>query len=261
MTRKAGFFFAVTVVLAGSVLLPAAAAGQDQIEKAKIFRDIYPIVSETDFYCTVFLLEDIPPLRILSAEDGSDKILLTDGDRFLAGPGGGLREGQMFLIVEVGPSLPAAGSKTGRGPVGFRRGRARVVRIDGDRFTARIEKACGPIRAGDVLFPFVEKPDVMGKDLGAGGTLQGGDVLTGRILFLDNELGQMGTNEHALIDIGSEQGLVVGQQMSVFSVPAKGASARSLGNAVVVDAGRTTATIKILSALDAIRAGDLVQIK
>ena len=233
----------------------ARLSGQDQIEKAKIYRDTYPIVVEADLYCAIFMLEGEIAQRILAPASG-ERLLLSDADQFWGGPAGDWREGRLLQIVEVGPSVPGI-----PGNLAYGRGRAKIMRLEGDRFLARIEKSCGPIRLGDRLLPFEKKDILQGKDLGYGGTLQGGEVLTGRVVFLADDRDQIGANGYALIDIGRERGLQPGRQLTVFSPPSGNEPARAIGNAVVIDAGRATATIKVLSLKDSIRAGNLVQVK
>jgi len=160
--RAGCFLLAVLVLVAG--VPPARLSGQDQVEKPKIFRDVYPIVVETDLYCSFFLLEQEPPLRIIEPADDRYQLLLTDGLKFWAGPGGGLREGQLLQILEIGPHV--AGTK---GNLGLGRGRAKVLRVQGDRFLAQIEKSCGAVRTGNILLPFEIKEIVMGRDLGFDG--------------------------------------------------------------------------------------------
>lgn len=244
---------AVFVLSGGSGI--ARPSGQDQIEKAKIYRDAYPIVVESDLYCAIFMLEGELAQRILAPASG-ERLLLSDADQFWGGPAGDWREGRLLQIVEVGPSVPGV-----PGNLGYGRGRAKIMRLEGDRFLAQIEKSCGPIRLGDRLLPFEKKDILLGKDLGYGGTLQGGEVLTGRLIFLADSRNQLGANGYALIDIGRERGLQPGRQLTVFSAPSRNNPAQAIGNAVVIDAGRATATIKVLSLKDVIRAGDLVQVK
>lgn len=254
-------------VVAAVLILPAFflswETGQDQIEKPKIFRDSYPLVSETDISCSFFVLEGIPALRIESADQLDAKLLLSDGDQFWsrADAGTTIREGQIFSIVEI--LAPAVDSKKASpwGSIGFRRGRARVVRVEGGRFIARIEKSCGQVQIGFVLFPYIENPPVLGKDQGFGGSLQGGEVLTGRLVYFRDNLNQIGSGDWALIDIGREQGLQAGLQLTVFSRPETDKPARAIANIVVINVGRVTATVKVLSTRDVIRSGDLVQVK
>jgi hypothetical protein len=226
-------------------------AGPDQAERTKP----YPLVIETDLYCSFTVLEQAPAVRILAPSAG-EKLMLTDTDQFYGGPVGTWSAGQLLQIAELGPAVPGVS-----GQLVYGRGRAKIVRIEGGRFLAQIERACGPVRVGNGLLAYEKRDVVQGRDLGFGGILQGGDVLTGKIIFLPDDHDQVGANSYALIDRGLEAGLQVGQQLTVFGAPAGIQSPRAVANSVVINAARTTATIKILTLKDIVRRGDLVQVK
>ncbi|MGD0782149.1 MAG: hypothetical protein ABSA30_04725 [Candidatus Aminicenantales bacterium] len=255
MSKKRSYTLVVSILAFGLAMGAAAAAAQDQSDKAKISRNTYALITETDLYCAFFVLDKEPATRILAPNTG-ERLLLSDADQFYGGPVGEWREGQIFQIVEIGPSVPGV-----RGNIGFGRGRAKILRVENGRFLAQIEKSCGPVHIGDGLVPFEKKTAVEGKDLGYRGVLQGGDVLTGRIIFLPDDHAEIGADCYALIDRGLEAGLQPGQQLTVFGASSGGKFPQAVGNAVVIGAGRTTATIKVLSLKTIIQMGDVVQIK
>lgn len=248
-------------------LLPALSTAGRTVQlgadKDKTFQNAYALISESDLYCSFFVLEDEPRLRIAAGERGVKKMLLADGDLFYfkAGPDEGLKEGQVMTVLEIGPKVGGPGLKRSPGSVVYRRGRARLVRFDKDFVVGCVEKACGPVMAGNYLVPFSEKEGLLGKDLGFDGPLRDGESLSGRIIFLDNQFFQIGPGQWALIDLGREQGLQVGRQLTLVHQGVKGLPSEAVGNAIVIDAGRVTSTIKVLSAKDAIILGDLVQVK
>ena len=249
------------------LLLPALSTAGRTVQlgadKDKTFQNVYALISESDLYCSFFVLEDEPWLRIAAGDRGAGKMLLADGDLFYfkAGPDEGLKEGQVMMVLEIGPKVGGLGLKRSPGPVVYRRGRARLVRFDKDFAVGRVEKACGPVMVGHYLVPFAEKEGLLGKDLGFDGPLRDGESLSGRIIFLDNQFFQIGPGQWALIDLGREQGLQVGRQLTLVHQAVKGLPSEAVGNAIVIDAGRVTSTIKVLSAKDAIILGDLVQVK
>lgn len=255
------------LVIFAFFLRPALSAGKrtDQVgaDKDKTFQNAYALISESDLYCSFFVLEDEPRLKIAAGERGAEKMLLTDGDLFYfkIGPDEGLKEGQVMTVLEIGPKVSSPGLKKSPGPVAFRRGRARLVRFEKDFALGRVEKACGPVMVGNSLVPFVEKDGLLGKDLGFDVSVRNQETLSGRIIFLDNQVTQIGSGQWALIDLGREQGLQFGQQLTVAHRAAEGLPLEAIGNAIVIDAGRVTSTIKVLSARDAIGLGDLVQVK
>jgi len=252
------------LVLLGLFLPASSTAVQVTTGQDTTFQGSYALISEADLYCSFFVLEETPRLKIAAGERGAEKMLLADGDLFYfkARPEEGLAEGQVMMILEVGPKVAAAGSKTALGPLAFRRSRARLVRCDkGNVVLARVEKACSPVRVGYSLVPFVEKEGLLGRDLGYDVAVKDEGALTGQIVFLNSEFLQIGAGQWALIDLGLEAGLQVGQQLTLARRGAKGLPLEAFGNAIVVDAGRQTATIKVLSSRDAVRAGDFAQVK
>jgi hypothetical protein len=263
MTRKTGSWALLGLLAVLLGLGPVLMGGQDRIEKPRIFQDTYPIVTETDYYCSFFAAAEPLTARIEAADSTDGKLLLSDGDDVWArGPAGAaVKPGQVYAIVQM-PVPPVPGKKVaGPGPIAFRRGRLRVVRVEGQRFLARLEKSCGVVRVGDYLAPFEEKAPFIGKDLGYQALFQGGEVMTGRLVYFRDELNQIGPGDWALLDIGSQQGLRVGQQLTAFSKPQGERPARAAANLVVIDAAPVTATVKVLSARDSLRLGDLVQVK
>ena len=249
------------------LLLPALSTAEKTVQlgadKDKTFQYAFALISESDLYCSFFVLEDAPRLMIAVGERGAEKMLLADGDLFYfkAGKDEGLKEGQVMTVLEIGPKVGGPGLKKSPGPVVFRRGRARLIRFEKDFALGRVEKACGPVMVGNSLVPFVEKNGLLGKDLGFDVSVRNQETLSGRIVFLDNQITQIGSGQWALIDLGREQGLQFGQQLTVAHRAAEGLPLEAIGNAIVIDAGRVTSTIKVLSARDAIGLGDLVQVK
>lgn len=245
-------------VAAALALLASPAAAQDQIQKAKIFQDEYPLIQETDLYCSIYLLEgDLPELRIIGSERQKEKDLLADADVFYIGRGAkaGLEAGQLFLVVGVGEKIG------GYGRLAQRKGRARIVAVEDERATVRVDKACQAISVGDVLYPFEEREGMVGKDLGFDNSLAPGTGLSGHILYLQTDFNILGSGHWAIIDLGGEQGLRPGRQLTVFKRARPSLPREAVGNVVVIDVQNRTATVKLLSVRDAVEQGDEVQAK
>lgn len=231
---------------------------QHQIERAKIFRDTYPLISETDFYCSIYIHEgDLPDLRITAAERGDEKILLADADLFFVNKGRdeGLEIGQVFLIVEPGQKVG------GFGYLATRRGRGQVIFLEDHRAVARVEKSCGHVMVGNFCLPFEEKESLLGKDLGYEAFSEGDSGAMGKIIFTQGEYNQIESGGWAIIDVGEEAGVMVGQQMTVFKQLRGDLPREGIGNVIVIDTQPKTATVKVLSCSDPIRVGLLVQSK
>jgi hypothetical protein len=263
-------FLLPALVAAFSVAAPAQVVSDDQeqvqhqIERAKIFREAYPVIADVDLYCALYIYEgDLPELRIIAGERGYEKSMFSDGDVVFLNKGSqdGLEIGQVFEVVEIGNGIG------GFGRLANRRGRAHVEFLQENRAVARIEKSCGRLAAGNYLLPFEEKETLLGKDIGfeAYGEEAGGP--SGSIIYLERDYNQLGSGGWAIIDIGEEAGVQVGQQMTIYKriwnpqslsvredLPAIG-----VGNSVVIEVGKKTATIKVLSCWDSILKGQTVR--
>jgi hypothetical protein len=84
------------------------------------------------------------------------------------------------------------------------------------------------------------------------------DGVKGSLVYLQNNLQQIASYHWALIDLGAEQGIQVGQQMILYRRTRKDLPVQILGNCIVIDVKSNTSTIKVLSCRDVIRKGDLV---
>lgn len=266
-----GFFMAIALAI---IFGPASAQTmaeeqeqvQHQIQRAKIFREAYPIIAEVDLYCSLFVYEgDLPDLMIIGAEKGYEKTILSDADTVFLNKGknAGLEVGQVFLIVEIGESLGDYGRLANK------RGRAHVIFLEDERAVARIEKSCGQLMVGNYLVPFEEKETLLGKDLGYETYAEEDSETVGDIIYLERDYNQIGSGAWAIIDIGAEDGVQVGQQLTIYKriqnpktleyrddLPKIG-----MGSSVVIDTGKKTATMKILSCSDSIMKGQIVQAK
>jgi hypothetical protein len=227
-----------------------------EIEKAKIYQDIYPLMMDTDLYCSIFIMDNAPPeMMIIGSERGYERTMVTDGDTVYVNKGrdDGLETGQLFLVFEVGEPVP------GYGPVAIKRGRARIVDLENTRASAKLEKACGPMSNGMYLVPFEEKESRLGKDLGHNVPPHRVEGLHAVIVYLETDFNQIGTGYYGIINAGEEQGVQVGQQLIVFREEEKDAPLYIFGNIVVIDTQSKTSTVKVLSCRDALRHGDEIQ--
>jgi len=231
---------------------------QHQIERAKIYRDAYPLISETDLYCSIYAHQgELPDLRITAAEKDAEKILLSDSDLFFINKGknDGLEIGQIFIVVEIGQSLGDYGR------LAVKQGRGHVIFLEDNRSVARVEKACGRVMVGNYLVPFEEKESLLGKDLGYEPFSEEDSGAVGRIIYLQTDYNQIGPGSWGIIDIGESSGIMVGQQMTIYKQIREDLPRVGIGNLIVIDTQPDTATIKVLSCSDAVRIGYQVQAK
>jgi len=242
--------------LVAVLVFPAPAAfAQDQVQKAKIFQDEYQMILESDLYCSIFVLEgERPPLRITGSERQKEKALLSDADIFYVDKGraDGLEIGQMFLIIGLAQDVG------GYGPLAKRKGRARVIRLEEHQANVRIDKACGAVEVGDYVVPYEDKEGVLGRDQGYG-ELDPAAGKHGKVVYLETDFNIAGAGHWAIIDLGLDQGLRLGQQLTVFKRAAPNLPREAVGGVVVIDMQKRTATVKLLSGRDAVEMGDEVQ--
>ena len=252
------YFFLLLAGLA-VILWPAdLVAQEDQVQKAGIFAEEYPLLSDSDMYCCPLIWDqNLPELRIVGSEREDERAMMTDSDTFYINKGReeGLEIGQMFLAIDIGQSLPKLGY------LAQKKGRVRVIRLEDHLSVGKVEKGCSDIRVGNYLIPFEEKANVIGKDVGYDNNLKPGESLEAQVIYLDTDFNIVGSGHWALINAGEEQGLRPGQQLTVFRQKKAGFPREALGNVVVVDVQKKTATVKILSCREAIEKGDLVQVK
>lgn len=270
--RNGALFAGLLFALVTALFMPAPAQVvsddqeqvQHQIQRARIFREAYPVIADIDLYCSLFVYDgDLPELRITAAEKGYEKTIFSDGDVVFLNKGSqdGLEIGQVFEVVEIGDGIG------GFGRLANRRGRAHVVFLEEQRAVARIEKSCGRLTIGNYLLPFEEKETLLGKDIGYEAYGEEVSGPSGSIVYLERDYNQIGSGGWAIIDIGEEAGVQVGQQMTIFKRiwnPESLAVREDLppigvGNSVVIDVGKKTATIKILSCWDSILKGQTVR--
>ena len=262
--RKLGrivLFFGMVLILAfiGETWLSSSihvnASQESQLQRSKVDREIYPLLNDTDLYCSFRIFnQDTPDIRIVGAEREEEKSLLSDGDLIYIDKGkqDGLEPGMIFLILNIEEKAP------GLGPIAFKKGRARLVTLSENKSSAVVEKSCGGIRVGHFLIPFEPKESIIGKDLGFDIPPFEVEGTKGKFIYLETGTLQIGTGGWALIDIGTENGIQVGQQLIVYRRVKADAPIQVFGNIVVIDAQDTTSTVKVLSCRDAIIIGDLV---
>lgn len=267
MKKSYAWMFIPLLIMAG-IFLSASMAGQEaqktQIEKAKIFQEEYPLISDSDLYCSVYTLEKPNfDIRIIAGEKTDEKILQGDADILYIDRGSqdGLEVGQMFLVLNVGAGISDRATGRNCGYLVTRQGKVRIVRLEEKRGIVTVEKACGPVLVGDFLVPYEERETVLGKDVGYDTVLEEGTGLNGHIVYLDKDYIIVGSGYWAVIDLGSDDGLKLGQQLTVFKRVKKDVPRLAIGNVVVIDLQPKTATIKVLSCRDTVEEGFEVQSK
>ena len=231
---------------------------EQEVKKARLYKDIFPLISESDLYCSFFVLKKKGELdlKIVSAERTEERLFLREGDTFFLSKGkkDGLENGQVFLILEIGQKIKNYGYLT------FMRGRAKIADAAMDRAAATLDKACAPVMVGYSLIPFEEKGGLLGKDLGFDILPRETGESKGKIIYSHDEHEMIGSGDWALVDLGEEDGIQFGQQLVVYKrSKKKSAFVKMIGNLIVINVQRKTSTVKVLSCNNPLKVGDLVQ--
>lgn len=230
-------------------------------KKAKLYKDVYPLISESDLYCSFFVIEEKElETKIISDAKMEERNLLREHDIFNINKGriDGLEPGQMFLILEIGQKIRNPITREKFGYLALRRGRAQVIEVGENRASARLEKPCGQVTVGYYLVPFEEKRGLLGVNLGYDVSPSEEEGVGGMIIYMLRDYRQISSGHWGIIDLGEEDGLQFGQQMIICREKEK--SLEVIGNLIVIDTQRRTSTVKILSTKEALRIGDIVQV-
>ncbi len=255
---------AVLVIGAGAIL---AQNQQQQMQRGKIYQETYPLITDSDMYCSFGVLDGPPPpLKITGAERQEERIQFGDGDVVYVngGEAQGLAKDQVYLLLGVKEEISISSPRTGKtyGRLLQKEGRAKVISVETDKAVLRLIKTCAIVSVGDYAVPFSAKETVVGKNQGfVPYTGEKKESVKGSIIYLGGELNQIGTGNWAIIDLGTDEGLQIGNQLTISTTLGDKLPRHGTGNAVVIDAHLHTATIKILAAGDAIRLGDQVEVK
>jgi hypothetical protein len=264
MSRKPIFAAATAGLVFAAMILsvpgrPLAQETQEGlIRKAKIFEETYELINESDLNCSFYMHEEgklLPDIRIIGAERMNEKGLFEDGDVIYIDKGAadGLEIGQLFLSVGLR-------AKVGKlGTVMERHGRARIYRLEDHQASAKVEKGCGMIRIGDFLLPFEEGEGEIGRDLGYG-DMDPNASKRGHVIFIENDFHISASGQWALIDMGRQHCVQIGDQLNVFNQARPGLPREAIASAIIIDVRGATSTIKILGARDAVDIGSEVQI-
>jgi hypothetical protein len=263
MSRKPALYAGWVILLASLVLvLPGRPLAQDTqemvLQKARIFDETYQLINDTDLYCSYYMHEEgklLPDIQIIGAERMNEKTLFENGDLVYINKGAaaGLEMGQLFLVIGLFEKAAPYGT------VVKRTGRARIIRLDEGMATARIEKCCGMISVGEYLLPFEEEPGEIGKDRGYG-DMDPNASKRGHVIFVEHGLTMAAAGQWALIDLGRQHCVQIGDQLNIFHQAAPNLPREAFASAIIIDVRGATSTIKILGSRDAVDIGSEVQI-
>ena len=236
---------------------------EQEAKEAELYKDVHPLINESDLYASFFLLERGQKLemKIVGVKAEKGRILLREHDIVYLNKGkdDGIEPGQVFIVLEIGRELKNPITRKKYGNLALKKGRARITAVSRDRAQARLEKLTGETQVGDSLYPFEEKKGLLGKDLGLDISPSEEGVLDGNFIYLHNDYNHIGSGYWALIDMGEEHGLQFGQQLFAYRLSTEAVALNVIASLIVIDTQKTTSTVKILSCNDPIIMGDRVR--
>ena len=249
MTRRV-----LTFLGAGAGLLASALPAAAQRGPAPTPMSLPPEV--VSLACAPTISYEVPTvgLRISGGQDSVQRTSHAPGDLVTinAGRRDGMAIGQEFYTrrplasseIPVGRDNPATIRTTGW---------VRVWAVDDDMSLATITHACETVDVNDFLEPFA-LPTVPTASAQMGEPERGNyaNVISGQ-----DRRTQFGRGDYLLIDRGSNQGVTPGARFVMYhDKKLAGNFLFQIGEAVAVDVKADTATLHIISAIDAISAGD-----
>jgi hypothetical protein len=282
--------FGLVFVLAGA---HASTAGAQQ-QAAKV-------PTSADLYCSGTITNQSFPTDtyLITGEKSDYKNTFQEGDYVYINKGTaqGAKLGDVFQVIR--PVSHPLGMGWFRGQFSVLRamgtmwedkGRLRVVVAQPNLSIAQIEESCDYIQRGDIVLPFIERaaPSLKPEDKFDRFAPPSGKA-TGMIVTGKGYTSQFGTNHIAYVNLGSDQGVHVGDYLRVFryqdlqrqnayqtynittSVYGYGRAPghwdwqnlprQVIGEAIVVRTAPNTSTVLITFSLREIYAGDSIEVE
>ena len=211
--------------------------------------------------CAPRLAYEIPavPLRITGGQESVERITAAPGDLVTinAGRRNGITVGQEFFTRR--PLVRPYERVDRDHPTTIRTtGWIRVWAVDDEMSLATITYACDTVDLNDYLEPFV--PPIVPLPVANAGPAERDNY--GRVLIGQDRRTIFGQGDHLIVDRGTEHGIAPGARFVVYHdkrIP--GNFLFQIGEAVAVDVKIDSATLQVLSALDAIQEGDYVALR
>jgi hypothetical protein len=250
MTRLKVFLGTCACVL--TIALPAVAQRGPAAAATSLPPDVLSLA------CAPSMTYEAPAvsLHISGGQESTRRASHAPGDLVTlnAGTRDGITVGQEFYTRRVLASGEERVSRTNPGTIRTT-GWIRVWAVDEEMSLATITHACDTVDVGDYLEPFT-LPTIPALSKLTGPPERGnyGLVLSGQ-----DRRTQFGSGDYLLIDRGSSQGVTAGARFVVYhDKKTPGNFLFQIAEAVAVDVKADTATLHVLSAIDAISAGDYV---
>ncbi|MGQ9619032.1 MAG: hypothetical protein ACUVUG_08760 [Candidatus Aminicenantia bacterium] len=227
-----------------------------------IYEKGYPIATEDEIFFSYFVVDKLDfPMKIIGSEREEFCITSSDYDIISASRGElETRVGEEFIVVRNEGALYHPHTGKNLGFLMRKIGLAKVTCVEEETFLAELRKCIYPVMKGDYLIPFEPKLSISAVN-------KGYEICptplppSGTIVYLENGFTEAGLYDKVVIDLGEEDGVNVGAQMTILQYINDKIPKVNIGNLIVIEAQKKTSIGKILSCRNSIRVGDLVELK
>lgn len=221
------------ILFVGLLVFSVTISAQDSKEKKPtlvITRQTQelPVAGANNLYCAglVQTAKVNTSNKIVSAEDEQEQNVYSQGDNVYINMGSnkGVQVGDMFSVIRPRGRVNTKWTK--KNDLGFyvqEVGALEVVKVKNEVAVARVKTSCDNILLGDLVQPiqsrnspvFVQRPmlDVFGEPTGKA---------RGRIFMSRDNLELLGREQIVYIDLGTEDGVNVGDYLTIFRPLGKG---------------------------------------
>jgi outer membrane protein OmpA-like peptidoglycan-associated protein len=235
------------------------------LKKSYTFKPASTLISESDLYCSFFIGKKISrDVVVIGAEEMFlKKQGYSDGDKLFINRGSvdGIKEGDMWMILEQGKRIPNPFSMKSLGIYHLRKSMAEVTCVYEDKSVVTLRKGCYPVYVGDILIPFKPEDTVFKKKIEYQECRLPESPFEGRVVYNNLTMGFereiAGTSNFVAVDLGKAL-VAKGDFLLFFKVIKKNLPPVITGLGIVINPQNTNSTVKILDASYPIELGDRV---
>lgn len=256
--------FLILMVGTASLFLTA----QDQpakkydIRTAYIYKKETLLISETDLNCSYFIKKGMSEdLRIIgSTMSDSGKSDYTDGDRMFINKGSaaGVREGDIFLVIEKGKQVSNRLTGKNLGTIYLKKSLGEVTCLYENRAELTLKKGCYPVNLGDYLVLHEPKNVLFKRKPIYTRCRMPDSVIEGNVVFAGvhttEERVIAGPQEYVTIDLGKAMASP-GDFLLFYKIVREDLPPLIVGTGIVIDSQNTNSTAKVMDASTSIEVG------
>ena len=229
---------------------------------------LIPAIDETALQCSHYVVDDREDesLHLAGSEDGATKNAFADRDILYLNKGSnsGVKAGDVYSLHHVAYTVKHPETNRSIGTKIETTGWVRVILVQENTATVRVEQACMDIHLGDYLKPFEKMPvPLIARHAPPDRLTPPTGRLGGTVVDIQEDGMIAGERQLLTINVGSAQGVVPGNMFTVYKImyPSVPTPRNVIGELVVVAVRERTATARVLYSRDAIMNGDKIELR